>query len=54
MSRLVNVAAAAVCAAALSACGTGLQAQTYKEVGRQDGVETAGAFALRLRFRPCF
>lgn len=48
MSRLVNVAAAAVCAAALSACGTGLQAQTYKEVGRQDGA-TADLGGLAVR-----
>ena len=30
MSRLVNVAAVVLCGAALSACGTGLEAQTYK------------------------
>lgn len=35
--RSTTVAAVAVSAALLSACGTGLEAQTYKEVGRQDG-----------------
>jgi copper(I)-binding protein len=36
----VTVALVALCAAALSACGTGLHAKTYSEVGRQDGAST--------------
>ena len=40
MSRRPAVVALAVSAALLSACGTGLQAQTYKETGRQDGAST--------------
>jgi copper(I)-binding protein len=44
----VTVAVLAVSAAALSACGTGLQAQTYREVGRQDGASiTVDKIAVR-------
>ncbi len=37
MSRLVPLSVVALSAVLLSACGTGLQAKTYSEVGRQDG-----------------
>jgi hypothetical protein len=37
VSRLVPLSAVALSAVLLSACGTGLQAKTYSEVGRQDG-----------------
>ena len=48
MSRTVTVAAAVLSAAALTACGTGLQAQTYKEKGRQDSATTdLGRLAVR-------
>lgn len=40
MSRPLTVAAAVLSATVLSACGTGLQAQTYKEIGRQDSART--------------
>jgi copper(I)-binding protein len=39
--RHVTVTTVALSAALLSACGTGLHAQTYKESGRQDGGNTA-------------
>lgn len=46
--RPLTVAAAVLCAAVLSACGTGLQAQTYKETGRQDSATTdLGRLAVR-------
>ena len=44
----MNVAALAVGAALLSGCGTGLQAETYQEQGRQDGADTTtGNIAVR-------
>lgn len=46
--RPVTVLAAALSALALAGCGTGLQAQTYKESGRQDSARTEqGAIAVR-------
>ena len=46
--RPVTVAALAASAAVLSACGTGLQAQTYRESGRQDGANaTLDGIAVR-------
>ena len=46
--RPVNVAALVVGTALLSACGTGLQAKTYTESGRQDsGIADLGALAVR-------
>lgn len=39
-NRLLTVPAAVVSAAVLSACGTGLEAQTYKPSGRFDGAST--------------
>ena len=38
--RPVTAVAVVLSAAVLSACGTGLQAQTYRESGRQDGTNT--------------
>ncbi|MGZ6825292.1 MAG: copper chaperone PCu(A)C [Mycobacteriales bacterium] len=46
--RLVTVSTVALSAALLSACGTGLHAQTYKEVGRADGAST-NLQALQVR-----
>ncbi|MCW2601021.1 MAG: LpqE protein [Frankiales bacterium] len=46
--RPVTVAALALSAAVLSACGTGLQAQTYKETGSENGASTTfGGVAVR-------
>jgi copper(I)-binding protein len=38
--RHLTVAVAVLSAAVLSACGTGFQAQTYRETGRQDAAST--------------
>jgi copper(I)-binding protein len=46
--RPVTVVAAVLCAAALSACGTGLQNETYKATGRQDSaLAQVGTIAIR-------
>lgn len=52
--RPVTIAALALSATALSACGTGLQAQTYRESGRQDGGSTnlAGIAVRNLHVTP--
>lgn len=48
MSRPVTLAAVVVSAALLSACGTGLEAQTYRESGRLDGANaTLTTLAVR-------
>ena len=49
-----SAAAAVLSVALLSACGTGLEAQTYKETGRQDGgsVDVGGIGVRNLHVSP--
>ena len=51
VSRPVSLAVAALCVAAVSACGTGQHATTYKELGRMDGAiaDVGGSDGVHVR-----